>query len=243
MYRFLIQMKSSSSQPSANWGSLMHGMLIEHLSGHWPNALHDDQVRPVSQWVEYIGENRLLWHLQILNDPLAVCFLNSCHQGDYWYCQHNGSRLLVEKFTMESIGLEQYMRDYLTRQAFPTTMIHFRTATSHKSEGKYVLFPSVELMANSIRNRLATSGDCLSLPDEHLALLVDRTRIDHYHLQTTQFGLEGIRVTGYTGNLRLRFSGPDEIVSFGNMFFGLAEWFGIGIKTALGMGGCLVTHS
>jgi len=242
MFRITVRMMSTNAKPSPSWGTLMHGMLMEHLRGSWPHLLHEDTGRPVSQWVEPLGPKELDWHVQIMDDNLAVCFLESCQKGDEWFCQHNGSRMVIEDLTVVSESLQDYIQRKMDEPGVsPMITLTFKTATTHKSQGKYVLFPSVELIANSLRNRLCETDESIALPDEHLKLLTEHTQIYQYQLQSARFGLEGSWIKGYTGTVVLKLTGPEEFIRFGNMLYGLAQWYGIGIKTTLGMGGCIVS--
>ena len=243
MFQVIVRMTVQNAVPSANWGSLMHGMLMEHLKGGWPSILHEDLSRPLSQWIDPISSNQLDWHLQFLDDRLAVCFLECCQQGDEWYCQHNGSRMTVENFHVRQESLQDYISRKMDEDRPVSDLtIYFKTPTTHKSQGKTVLFPSVELISNSLRNKLCEVDETISLPDDHLQLFTKATRIHQYDLKSALFGLEGSWIMGYTGQITLRITGPEHMIRFGNMLLGLAPWFGIGIKTTLGMGGCLVSH-
>ena len=46
---------------------------------------------------------------------------------------------------------------------------------------------------------------------------------------------------GYAGRIELRFFGPDPLKRLAGALFAFANWTGVGIKTTLGMGGCVVT--
>ena len=244
MFQLMIQMESSNAAPSQNWGALMHGMLIEHLRGAWPAILHQDSARPISQWIEPLDQKRLVWHVNLLDDQLGVCFLEACQEGDEWYCQHNGSKLQIRHMDIRSETIADYIdRKMNTPRPSRELLLSFKTVTTHKSGGKYVLFPSVELISGSLRNRLRDLYEEYTVPDELLSLLTENTAIQQYHLQSANFGLEGSWVRGYVGQLQLRVNGNEETGRFGNMLYGLAPWFGIGIKTALGMGGCLISNA
>ena len=98
-------------------------------------------------------------------------------------------------------------------------------------------------VTDSLQKRLCSLDETLRFPAEDLQLLTEHTRIHQYKLETALFGLEGSWIRGYTGQVTLRISGPEPLIRFGNMLYGLAPWFGVGIKTTLGMGGCLVSHA
>lgn len=241
MFSIKILMRSSNAIPSINWGSLLHGMLMEHLHGAWPFLLHEGERRSLTQWVEPIDSSTFIWHIHFLDDNLAVTFLETCQINDEWFCQHNGSRMTVLDLNAEQTSLFEYTKKYMSSvNPGKLISINFVTPTTHKSQGKYVLFPSVELIANSIRSRISTIDEAIEPSGELLSRLIDQTEIRGYNLHTAMFGLEGSWVKGYTGTLTLIIKGDSQLFRFGQMFFGLGEWFGIGIKTTLGMGGCLV---
>ena len=52
MERWTITLRADTGTPSPYWGSLMHGMLLEHLPEAWQERLHGGGLRPFSQWVE-----------------------------------------------------------------------------------------------------------------------------------------------------------------------------------------------
>ncbi len=235
-------MISSNAVPSMNWGSLMHGMLMEHLQGAWPFLLHEGDRRALTQWVEPLPNNQFNWHVHLLDDQLAVSFLEICQTGDEWFCQHNGSKITVLDVAVKESSIMDYSQKYMSLQhAGQVITIHFKTPTTHKSQGKYVLFPSVDLIINSIRNRIGAIDEAVEPSEDLIRQLTDQTDIRNYQLQTALFGMEGSWIKGYTGHLSLNLKGDNQLLRFGHMFFGLAEWFGIGIKTTLGMGGCIVT--
>ncbi len=244
MFSITVRMISSNASPSINWGTLMHGMLMEHLRGAWPSTLHEGERRAMNQWIEPVNDREFIWHLHFLDDHLALCFMESCRKNDEWFCQHNGSRMTFLDLDVQECSLLEYTRKFMAvRSPGRFVTIPFRTPTTHKSQGKYVLFPSVDLILNNIRKRIGAIDEAIEPSPELLADLAEQTEIRAYNLHTAVFGLEGSWIRGYTGMLTLSMKGDENLIRFGQMFFGLGEWFGLGIKTTLGMGGCQVSAS
>ena len=72
--------------------------------------------------------------------------------------------------------------------------------------------------------------------EEILENLVSGSTITDYRLRTVKFPLEGIRITGFQGDIRIHVKGPDAMARYIRMLFRFGEYAGIGIKTGLGMG-------
>ena len=130
---------------------------------------------------------------------------------------------------------------FLSEAATPRLRLSFLTTTTHKTQGDYALFPSVELIARGLRARLCDMEPSLVLSDDEvLEQIISHTRIARYRLQSGSFALEGARVQGYTGHVDLSIQGPDSLIRLASVLYCFAPWCGVGIKTALGMGGCRI---
>ena len=61
-------------------------------------------------------------------------------------------------------------------------------------------------------------------------------RIVRYSLRTAVYFLENTKITGYMGRITLVIRGPEPLARLAGALLSFAEYCGIGIKTALGMG-------
>ena len=241
MDRWTISMRAEKGRPSPYWGALTHGMLMERLPEAWQARLHGDGPRPLSQWVEPGDGACFLWHLNVLDDALAGLVAPLLEEGARWRCRHLEGDFTVERATRESLTPQAYTKPFFLGEAAPRLRMSFLTTTTHKAQGGYALFPSVELIAGALRRRLCdVAPDIVLSDDEVLEQIVARTRIARYRLQSGSFALEGARVQGYTGHVDLSVHGPDPLIRLADMLFCFAPWCGVGIKTALGMGACRV---
>ena len=78
----------------------------------------------------------------------------------------------------------------------------------------------------------------ISLDDPEAMKQVARNiRMVRYSLRTGVFYLENTKITGYMGRITVVVSGPDQLARLAGALLSFAEYSGIGIKTALGMGG------
>ena len=116
--------------------------------------------------------------------------------------------------------------------------LRFITPCSFKSQGVYQIFPSIRLTFQSLVNRYDAMSEKNSVfYPELLEDLEQHTRITEYRLQSRLFGVEGISIPSYQGHITLRMSGPQQMVNLMHMLLRFGTYSGIGIKTAMGMGG------
>ena len=242
MDQFAIEMASTGQAPSIQWGSMLHGLLMEHLPEPWPEELHLDELRPFSQWVEVKSAESFIWHIASLRDDLSEVIESLLCEKTEFEMKHNGAKLTVVSVEKKHCTLAEYMKQFfLAEEACPGVFLTFRTPATHKSMGQYAAFPSVELIAGNIRKRLcAIAPDFALADDEAYEQVLQYTRLQRYKLESARYQLEGTGVIGYTGRIELRFYGPDPLRRLAGALFAFAEWSGVGIKTALGMGGCMV---
>jgi CRISPR-associated endoribonuclease Cas6 len=72
--------------------------------------------------------------------------------------------------------------------------------------------------------------------EETLDQLSQNSEIVRYRLRSAPFPLEGVNITGFQGDIRIRIKGTDTMSRFAKMLFSFGEFSGVGIKTSLGMG-------
>lgn len=102
-------------------------------------------------------------------------------------------------------------------------------------------FPDVSNVYKSLYNKFNVFASEISLEDEDvLKHLIEHTKVIGYNLNSTKYGVEGIKIASFLGELCFYVKGPEALVSIANFLFAYGEFSGIGAKTALGMGGVKV---
>jgi len=101
-----------------------------------------------------------------------------------------------------------------------------------------VIIPTIELVIKSLFQRWDSFSKSLVLNDNEVRdQLISHCRIIGYDLKSTRYELEGVAISGFWGNTTLSIKGPDALVRIVNMLLYYSTYSGLGIKTALGMGG------
>ena len=242
MDQFTVVVRSEGMAPSIQWGSMLHGLLMESLPAPWPEELHLDEFRPFSQWVEVKSAEQFIWHIASLQDDLSDSLENLFAEQKEYMLKYNSTKLVIEEIVRTHRSMAEYMKSFfLADEACPGVFMTFRTPTTHKTMGQYAAFPSVELIAGYLRKKLcAIAPDFALADDEAFEQVLQHTRLQRYKLESARYQLEGTGVIGYAGRIELRFFGPDPLKRLAGALFAFANWTGVGIKTTLGMGGCVV---
>lgn len=227
-------------KPSVHWGSLMHGALMGLVSTEAANKLHSGQFRPFSQYIEIVSIHKLLWHIGIWGKDATETLLSAIMPLSTVTLNYHNLTLPVLKTHRESVSEEEYMARFFT-EAEPANRyeMRFLTPCTHRSAGQYVLYPTPELIYQSLALRFSAYSQEFDLHDpEVIEHLGTHTRITRYSLKSSIYQIEdSVRIHGYIGYVCLSLRGPEALIRLGGMLLSLAEYAGVGVKTTMGMGG------
>ncbi|NLP31250.1 MAG: CRISPR system precrRNA processing endoribonuclease RAMP protein Cas6 [Clostridiales bacterium] len=246
-YRLELEVANNNLKPSPSWAYLLYATMIENIKTEYVEYLHEDGLNPINQYVHIPDRNcpnKIEWNINLLGNE-------AISQVEPFLMKIENIRLkkfdtditvtnrVITCTTTEADILNTYLT---TGNAFKNMRIDFLSATSFKSNEKYVLFPSVDLILKSAVSKWNAFSSSYALDDEEaLQQMIDRTRIYQYALRSNSFMLKQARIPGFRGYIKLYSTGPDPMVRLINLLFGFLEYSGVGIKTTLGMGGCKVT--
>lgn len=217
-------------QPSAAY--LLYAALLEHTPKAFGDWVHECAVTPVSQ---YISADQ--WCVSLLGERCEDVLEPVLEQLD-------SLTLHKQNKTIEIIGRSvQYVRsvEELLSSALPSKLtLYLKTATAFKSKGAYQLLPTQRLLVQSLISKWnGCLGDVCPIEDdgEGLDALAEGLVYHAIHLDSARFPIKQTLVPGATGKLQAqnRLDGfhkqlMDALLTFGT-------FSGVGIKTALGMGG------
>ena len=242
--RWTVRCTFDSSEPARpDWGSLTHGLLLELLPESMRARLHEDGLRPFSQYILPAGKNSCAWHVAAWEDEVGQALAEALKAGAVLPLKQKGFDLTLEAVTYEALEEAAWAKPFFEQEP-PCRKYALRLLTpcTHKSNGRYALFPTSEFILNGLYRRLGSFSSVLSVDDtEAMKALGQHTDIVRYDLHSVPFSLEGTRITGYQGQLTLSLRGSPQISRLGGLILSFARFAGVGVKTSLGMGGCEVT--
>lgn len=237
--KIIVQCRYAGEQKANyNWGSLLHGFLMQALPPEIAATLHQSRLRPFSQYVIPQPGRQLIWTIGLWDAALAPHIVQAVMPLTRIELQQKDLTLEVIGVQRNSQSEEEYFSRFFTVDT-PCRRyeLEFLTPCTHKQDGRYALFPSTELIVNSISSRYSANAHTVSLNDPAaMEQLARHLRIVRYSLHTNVYYLESAKITGYMGRMTLAVSGPEQLARLAGALLTMAEYCGLGIKTALGMG-------
>lgn len=221
-------------------GSILQGALMEILDSESADKLHEDGLRPYSQYVYFKKEIQMpIWCVNVLNDWAYEKILIPLMNQKQIFLKHKNYHV---NFLKHNIIVEDSYEDMTDRFMSNSLIsrdidINFITTASFRRDGKYVIFPELYLVIQSLLNRWNTFSDSFKIEEENLShILATFCQIKEYNLYTQNFLLEHQKINGFCGSMRLNFEGNEIVNNLLKLLFHYANYSGVGIKTALGMG-------
>lgn len=221
--------------PSA--GSVFQGMLMERIGFKAAEKLHEEGMRPYSQSVYTDSKGAVTWRFGILSDNVGRMFAQAlCGEPQKIYVrQYHYFITLGTPVIERRISYEELMMHHMCTPVPKKCRIHFNTVTSFKQQGSYVIMPDSRLLYQNLLlrwNRFSPEP----LEENIADVLGYYNELSAYQIRSEAFGIEGQRIVGCTGSMTYTLRGSEMVRSTSALLLDFANFSGIGIKTALGMG-------
>ena len=221
-----------------SFGSVFHGALISELDREWAEKMHEQQVHPYSQYL-LVKEGKPYWRLAALTEEVFCHILQPMMRKGSLFLEQKGYEVGLGDFHMvkqDSFqGLEE--RFWTGTDKVHHIDMEFLTSASFKKNGEYMIFPELPLVFNNLIRKWNVYSDSMVLGEERLGnKLAESMCITDYRLHTHPFSVEGRRIRAFRGSIRLGLFKDDITCRMASMLAAFADYAGIGIKTAMGMG-------
>ena len=227
-------------QFSPSMGSVFHGALMERLPEGLAARLHESALRPYSQYLFYDKRaRRCLWRLGFLTEEAAARLLDAIAAPGALFLKQKGYAVkLGEPRTVAETDYGAIADGIFQNADAPRgARLDFLTVASFRQGGVYVLWPDLALIFQSLQNRWNAFSPKMKIDAPELGRqLAENCRVVSYRLESRPFSVEGQNIHGFSGSLRLRFTGNDMTRRLMGLLISLAPFSGVGVKTALGMG-------
>lgn len=224
---------------NASMGSLLHGALMERLVPAYAQRLHEQNLRPFSQAIYFAKEKGYaVWQVEMLNDEFIQAFSRAVMGVAGLNLRQKDAALELELLDEHETSFTALADEIFLADSAPRGVkLDFVTPTSFKQNGYYIVFPSTEILLNSLLSRWNSFTDGMKLEEDNLKnKLGNMCHIAQYNMHSARFSLESMSITGFAGTMGIRFHGNDMQRRLLGLLFRFAPYAGLGIKTALGMG-------
>ena len=217
--------------------SLFHGALMELLPADYADYMHVSQLHPYTQHLEY-REGEWYWVICCLNKEAVKIII----QDTLWNItsikiKNRDLTVQITQKNYSEIAYQELMNHFYEKDYSPFIQIHFLTPTAFKKQGKYLFYPDIRCIFQSLMNKYDSVARNEKMVDmDTLEQLTENAQIVRYDLKSVSFSLEGVKIPAFIGKVVVKMNGTRTISNFANMLFEFGEYSGVGIKTALGMG-------
>lgn len=226
----------------SSMGSVFHGLLMDIVGRDVTAWLHDENTRPFSQCIYYDRTHEVpIWRICTLSEMAYEYVLLPVLSvvGNKLFLEHKDWHVeLKEPCTYLETEYQDLMDEVFCSEELPMGgKIDFLTTASFKRDGRYVIMPELYLIFQSLITRWNVFFERGSISAKGLERELEACcHITKYNLHTQSFSVNGSNIYGFCGNMNVRFSGNDMAKRLMRLIMLYADFAGVGIKTALGMG-------
>lgn len=225
---------------NSSMGSIFHGAIMSLLPTEYVTELHQQGSRPFSQYVFWDRElQQPVWHINIFESKADAELTARLMNLDKLFLEQKDYSVLLKEISIKKSSYEELADGvFLSEQAPRGVRLTFNTATSFKHNGQYMIFPDSRMIIQSLLNRWNQFSPQFKLEESQLKeKLANMCYVKRYNLHSQVFSVEQSNICGFAGTLDISFKAPDAQRRILGLIFSFAEFAGVGIKTALGMGG------
>ncbi len=223
-------------------GSVLHGVLMELVGTEYAGQLHETGLRPYSQYVYFDKERgQYIWRLSAVTAEAVNRILRPIlEMPDKIYLKQKRGHIYIQKRTvLEETSYEALMAKFWSGDVeYTQAKLQCLSTTSFKVDQQYTIFPEAFRIYRYLLRQWNqfTSYEMMD-SDDLLAALESAVFIRDYNLRMGMYGLEGIKIRGFRGQIVMQFKRNLVMQRILSLLTYYSQFTGLGIKTALGMGG------
>ena len=212
-----------------------YSCLLSLLPKETAGELHEQGETPISQCL-YREQAEPLWRIHLLNEE--TCSVFSTVLDSLRTLQLHAGEIRLELLEKETLTADELIQNARAIETARFCSLRFLSPTAFKQSGRYTVLPEKELILQSLLKKWNTVFPSFPLEDEDaFRMLSDGLRICDYNLHTTRFILKDNKIPGFIGSMRFDAHLSEPLMDLWKILAVFSEYSGIGIKTALGMGG------
>ena len=215
----------------------LYAALLEQAPGDFATRVHDSAVTPVSQ---HVCADR--WQVSLLGTEAIDALAPTLESLEELFLRRSQTRL---ELRLDQIRTVPSVEALLQTPPIRRGTLRFVTPTAFKSAGAYQLLPTQRLvMQNLILKWNGCFGELCPIEDEGggLEALANGLRYDAVELHTHSYSMKHTQIPGILGSINFDNRLSDFHRQLAQALLTFGTYSGLGIKTALGMGGLQLTE-
>ena len=183
-------------------------------------------------------EDKIIWTLNTLNAEAKEKIADKIKKMEKVNIKYKEKEYKIVSTKEKSISYKDLVKENYLKDGSRRLKVSFLTPTSFKQDGRYVIFPTVRLIFQSLMLKFdKSSSDMEVFGKDILETFESYTEITMYKLRSTYFHLDGTKIPSFIGDITITIKGPAQLVNLANLLLKFGTYSGVGIKTGIGMGG------
>lgn len=222
--------------------SNLQGILMERIESDYIEQLHVSGLKPYSQYI--INGSQKEWVVNTLTQEAYQKIIYPLLDDDFteFTIEKKNIHIKIQSKELKTIRKKEILDEFYSDTYDRYLNLAFLTPTSFKSGGVYVNMPDIRYIYQSLMNKYSAASDDMDMYDEDtLEQLVNSSRIIRYKLRSALFPLEGVKIPSFMGEMCIKITGAPTMAKYARLLARFGEYSGVGIKTAIGMGGLQIS--
>ncbi|MBR4544397.1 MAG: CRISPR system precrRNA processing endoribonuclease RAMP protein Cas6 [Oscillibacter sp.] len=220
------------------WAYALYAALLENAPPAFSERVHAAIVTPVSQFLR-VDHGRLLWVVNLLGNASEDALSGYLESVQSVTLTRKRVRLHVSGRERRFVPDVEALLSATDGKSGAYTL-RFLTPAAFKSREKYRNFPDSFLILQSLMKKWnACIPECLIEDEdgEGIQAMADGLSFRHFWIRDSAYHLKGNQIPGFVGEFVIEnhLRGFQRQLADAILFF--SNFAGVGIKTALGMGG------
>ncbi len=218
--------------------SNMQGVLMQRLAPAYAEKLHEQGLKPYSQYL--LAKERKEWVVKTFTQEAYQEIIPPLLDGTFTHfvIEKKGWEIGICAKELKTTGKQELLEEFYSGPCSGILNLEFLTPTAFKSNGRYQIFPDMRYIYQSLMNKYSAASAEMEMYDgETLEQLVVHSSVVRYRLHSTFFPLEGVKIPSFKGEITVKVGGTQTMARYARLLARFGEYAGLGIKTAMGMGG------
>lgn len=215
-----------------------HAILLDILPAEIADQVHNAQTNPYSQHC-YYSQGDYYWEINILEQQIAEelrSILFSAEFQSFNVNQWDDLLIKIESKSLRTLNQSDLADIFYRQEAKSQFNLIFDTPTSFKSDEKYIFYPDLRLIIQSMMFKYNYFFETEDFDEKFLNKVLEKTKITSYKCQSHYFKVHGYAIPAFRGEIRMTCWATDSVKKYLDMLLKFGEFSGVGMKTGLGMG-------
>lgn len=232
-----MQLKNNSIK--SNFAYYLYAILMENCPSEYADVLHNQDYTPISHNLTIIND-KIIWEISLFSKAIDILDgVINCKKE--WFIKKENITLVVIGLKQKQISIddlfEKSKKMCLEKKSIK---LEFKTTTAFKSNDAYQNVPSMHFIFQSIVNKWNGVFPQAFIEDEDgqgINAIIKCMNIKDFKIQGSKYAFKKQLMNGYKGYFILdcKSEGFHKELAYVLLIF--SNYSGIGIKTAMGMGG------